>query len=168
MEHNITGSFLQRMLGQRPEARAEVWGAPDYPDLHGWVSFWQTNRGVLVAADIHNLPNSEKMHCNQPFFAFHIHEGQHCSGNEKDPFVDALGHFNPGNCPHPEHGGDLPPLLISGGGAWMAVLTDRFHVQDVIGRTVIVHRQADDFMTQPSGASGAKIACGQIQRMNRR
>ena len=48
------------------------------------------------------------------------------------------------------------------GFAWMAVLTDRFRVPDILGRTVIVHSQPDDFTTQPSGNAGAKIACGVI------
>lgn len=44
-------------------------------------------------------------------------------------------------------------------------LTDRFKVDDVIGRTVIIHDKPDDFTTQPSGNSGEKIACGIINRI---
>ena len=48
--------------------------------------------------------------------------------------------------------------------AFGAFYTDRFYPEDVIGRTVIVHENADDFRTQPSGNSGAMIACGKIVR----
>ena len=63
---------------------------------------------------------------------------------------------------HPEHAGDFPPLLSCGGAAWMAVYTNRFYPEEVIGRTVIIHGGVDDFHTQPLGNSGEMIACGQI------
>ena len=46
----------------------------------------------------------------------------------------------------------------------MKVLTGRFHVGEVIGKTVILHADPDDFHTQPSGNAGAKIACGVIRK----
>ena len=46
----------------------------------------------------------------------------------------------------------------------MKVLTGRFHVGEVLGKTVILHAQPDDFHTQPSGNAGTKIACGVIRR----
>ena len=95
------------------------------------------------------------------FFALHIHEGGSCSGEN---FSDTGGHYNPHNEAHPRHAGDLPPLLLCGGGAYLAVLTDRFSVADVIGRTVVIHGGADDFHTQPAGNAGTKIACGVIRR----
>ena len=65
---------------------------------------------------------------------------------------------------HPYHAGDLPPLFGSGGVAVSVFLTDRFHLEDIIGKTVIIHSSPDDFTTQPSGNAGAKIACGEIKR----
>ena len=44
----------------------------------------------------------------------------------------------------------------------MSVLINKFTVNEIIGRTVIIHSQPDDFTTQPSGNSGKKIACGEI------
>ena len=52
-----------------------------------------------------------------------------------------------------------------GGKAYLKVLTGRFRLEEVIGRTVILHRDPDDFHTQPSGNAGTKIACGVIQRI---
>lgn len=45
----------------------------------------------------------------------------------------------------------------------MYVLTDRFRVRDIIGRTVVIHSGPDDFHTQPAGNAGEKIACGVIR-----
>lgn len=80
-----------------------------------------------------------------------------------DPFADAMPHYDPNGCEHPHHAGDLPPLFENNGFALSLVLTDRFSVDEVIGRTVIVHADPDDFTTQPSGNSGEKIACGVIR-----
>ena len=41
-------------------------------------------------------------------------------------------------------------------------MTDRFFVDEIIGKTIIIHAHLDDFTTQPSGNSGEKIACGEI------
>lgn len=122
----------------------------------GEVTFFAQRNGTLVAADIRGLPDSDT-----GFFAWHIHEGGDCRGSG---FSDTGSHFNPRRQPHPRHAGDLPPLLSCGGKAHMAVVTERFRVQDVIGRTVVIHSQPDDFRTQPAGNSGKKIACGVICR----
>ena len=82
----------------------------------------------------------------------------------RDPFADAGAHYNPHNCRHPYHAGDMPPLFSNGGFAWMAFYTERFKTDEIIGRTVIIHDLSDDFTTQPSGNSGKKIACGEIVR----
>lgn len=105
--------------------------------------------------------NSDK--CSQPIFAMHIHSGGSCSGNETDYFANAMTHYNPNNCPHPYHAGDLPPLFGCDGTAFSAFLTNRFSVQDIVGRTIIIHAKLDDFTTQPSGNSGTKMACGVIK-----
>ncbi|PKM63481.1 MAG: superoxide dismutase family protein [Firmicutes bacterium HGW-Firmicutes-21] len=150
------------MEKSRPAAKAVVKGAPDYPEISGTVNFYPTNQGVLVVAEVYGLPHSRGP-CEGGVFAFHIHEGRSCTGNEEDAFADAAGHYNPQDCEHPHHAGDLPPLFDNDGYAWSAVLTDRFTVDEILGRTVIIHRDVDDFTTQPSGAAGAKIACGVIR-----
>lgn len=144
------------MEEMQASAMAEVRGSAAYPEVKGEVRFFQTDAGVLVAADIMGLP--EQNLCGG-VFGFHIHEGSDCEG---DAFADTKGHYNPKDCLHPYHAGDLPPLFSNHGSAWMAVLTDRFQAEEIIGRTVVIHFGVDDFTSQPAGNSGRKIACGVI------
>ncbi len=136
-------------------AVAYLRGSKDLPLLRGTVGFFQQRGGVLVVADVSGLPKKDG------FFGFHIHAGGSCAGLD---FPETMGHFNPLGAAHPNHAGDLPPLLGCNGKAYMQVLTDRFSIQDVLGRTVVIHSAPDDFKTQPAGNSGTKIACGEIRR----
>lgn len=142
----------------RLAAIARVGGGENAPNLTGMVKFYQRCDGTMVVAEVAGLPKTSET----GFFAFHIHEGRSCGGVD---FADSGSHFNPGRTLHPLHAGDLPPLLSSSGRAYMAVLTDRFCVEEVIGRTVIIHSDPDDFHTQQSGNAGKKIACGVIRRI---
>lgn len=156
-----------RKVRHARQAAAEIEGSSRYPHLKGNVQFFQMKNGVAVAAEFTGLPvpqSREKsgQRNNAQIFAFHIHEGESCTGNETDPFADAKGHYNPGQLPHPLHAGDLPPIFGNSGQAQLLFVTDRFTVDDLIGRTVIVHGQPDDFTTQPSGNAGEKIGCGII------
>lgn len=140
----------------RPAAVARMTGGQGAPLLRGTVKFYQQPGGVLVIADVSGLPRQEG------FFAFHIHEGAACTGAG---FADTRSHYNPTAASHPNHAGDLPPLLGASGRAYMAVLTDRFSIPEIVGRTVVIHESADDFYTQPAGNAGSKIACGVIEKL---
>ena len=72
-------------------------------------------------------------------------------------------HYNPDSMPHPQHAGDLPPLLGNQGYAYQVFYDKRFFVDAILGRSVVIHSMADDFTSQPSGNSGDKIGCGVIQ-----
>ena len=154
---------LYRLLEQPPQGWAQVKGSAQHPDVLGRVRFYQTAYGVVVIAEFTGLPVAEKA-CAEPIFAFHIHEGGACSGTAADPFANTRGHFNPHGCPHPYHAGDLPPLFGCDGIAFLATLTDRFTIEDIIGRTVVIHAAPDDFTTQPAGNAHGKIACGVIRQ----
>lgn len=149
---------------EQNKAIAAISGGKKYKDIYGRVFFTQTADGVIVTAQIYNLPNQNSQ--TNGVFGFHIHEGSDCSGTAEDEFSNALGHYNPQNMPHPYHAGDLPPLFSNNGYAFMQVLTNRFRLNDVIDHVVIIHSMPDDFKTQPSGNSGTKIACGKILRTN--
>ena len=157
--------YFHRILQSRPDASAEISGSDAYPCIKGRINFYQTPYGVIVYSDVCGLP-VKKDECKKEIFAFHIHSGCSCTGNESDPFADAMMHYNPCDCEHPYHAGDLLPLWENGNGcAFEMFLTDRFMVDEIIGRTVIIHLNYDDFSTQPAGNAGEKIACGVIKKM---
>lgn len=140
-----------------PDAVARITGGAEAPQLSGCVEFYQENGCVLVVARISGLPKESET----GFFGFHIHQGRDCSGVG---FPGTEGHYNPMGQAHPEHAGDLPPLIWCRGNAYLCFRTDRFSVNEIIGRTVVIHSDPDDFHTQAAGNAGKKIACGVIQK----
>jgi Cu-Zn family superoxide dismutase len=141
-----------------PVAIARISGGREVPGLTGTAQFYPMWDGVLVVTQVRGLPRE-----GTGIFALHIHEGSRCSGAD---FTDTGGHFNPTELPHPGHAGDLPPLFrCCGGRAYMAVVTNRFTIPEILGRTVVIHSGADDFRSQPAGNAGRKIACGLIRRL---
>jgi Cu-Zn family superoxide dismutase len=159
--------FTNTIRSQKPSAKAEMKGGPIAPSVNGTVNFYKAHRGTLVVAEIYNLPDSVAPSADKPGvnpFGFHIHEGNTCEiGNRNDPFMAASGHYNPNNMPHPLHAGDMPVLFANDGYAFLAFYTDRFTPDQVIGRTVIIHQNPDDFRSQPAGNAGKRLACGVIR-----
>lgn len=141
-----------------PDAVAQIHGGIEAPQLFGCVQFYQEKGCVLIVARISGLPKESET----GFFGFHIHQGENCTGTG---FSETGGHYNPANQTHPKHAGDLPPLLGCQGDTYLSVRTDRFSVCDIIGRTVVIHSNPDDFYSQPAGNSGRKIACGIIHKI---
>ena len=150
------------IFNKRPNAWAKILGNETYANIKGVALFYQTSFGVVVSTQVIGLPK-ETNNCNSPIFAYHIHSGNSCTGNNHDEFFDAGVHLNPNSCLHPYHMGDLPPLFGVDGKAFSSVLTNRFTIKDIIGKTIFIHNMVDDFTTQPAGNSGTKIACGEIK-----
>ena len=146
-----------RCCKNKSDAVARIVGGEEAPQLSGCVRFYQEGGCVLIVAEISGLPKESET----GFFGFHIHQGSECSG---EGFSGTEGHYNPLGQGHPGHAGDLPPLLSCKGNAYLFVKTGRFSVDEIIGRTVVIHSDPDDFRTQPAGNAGKKIACGVIQR----
>jgi len=129
----------------------------------GTVSFTQKGNRVAVVAKVSGLtPGSH---------GFHIHEKGDCSAPDG---MSAGGHFNPTGKPHgnpnlpDHHAGDMPMLLADASGnaslsSDLEVITIGSAATDIIGKAVIVHKDPDDFTTQPTGNSGARVACGVIR-----
>lgn len=129
----------------------------------GTVTFQPRGSRTVVTARITGLkPNAEH--------GFHVHEKGDCSSADAS---SAGGHFNPGGQPHAFHGvrerhaGDMPNLRADANGvASLSWDTDLLTVDSgpagVLGRSVVVHRDPDDFRTQPAGNSGPRLACGVI------
>lgn len=139
----------------------------------GTVGFTQESDGVRIDAQVAKVPPG--------FHGFHVHAVGKC---EPPAFVSAGPHFNPAGKNHPEHAGDLPPLLMSHGeGATMSftVRTTRFRLEDLFdadGSAVIVHANPDNYAHIPAdryrpdpdattlgtGDAGGRIACGVVTR----
>jgi len=131
-------------------------------DVRGLVMFHQMEGQVMVHAIVTGLkPNGEH--------GFHVHETGNCASVDG---TSAGGHFNPDGKPHgppggPHHAGDMPALKADANGR----ADQRFRLVGVTtasgptalaGRSVVVHALPDDYTTQPTGNSGARLACGVI------
>lgn len=130
----------------------------------GAVSFTQKGDKVTLSAKVSGLAPGGH--------GFHIHEKGDCSAPDG---TSAGGHFNPtgkahGNPASPEHhAGDMPMLQADASGnasltAELDAVAIGGGVTDIVGKSVIVHKDADDFKTQPTGNSGARVACGIITK----
>lgn len=104
----------------------------------------------------------------------HLHTVGRCDG---PAFISAGGHLNPGQHQHGtdnpagSHLGDMPNLTVAPDGTVstdLAVAANRQALEaslfDADGTAVVIHASADDYKTDPSGNSGARIACGVFQR----
>lgn len=152
-------AFVQQLSENRPQAMAWVRGNAANPRLSGLVKFYDTPfGGILVEAEVFGLPNITTPGSSN-FYAMHIHQFGDCSEN----FIHTGDHYNPGSTLHPQHAGDMAPLLGNQGYAWTAFYDKRYRISDIINRSVIIHAHPDDFVTQPSGNSGEKIGCGLIR-----
>ncbi|WP_420993429.1 superoxide dismutase family protein [Cupriavidus sp. 30B13] len=131
----------------------------------GTVTFTQRGDRVLVKADVTGLPpNTEH--------GFHVHEKGDCSSPDA---MSAGGHFNPTGKPHgsmsmpDHHAGDINNLRADASGRAQASfeltgVTVAPGPTSVVGRAVVVHKDPDDYRTQPTGNSGGRVACGVIAK----
>jgi Cu-Zn family superoxide dismutase len=129
----------------------------------GTVRFVSTGGKVRVSGEVRGLkPGAEH--------GFHVHEKGDCSGGDG---MTAGGHFNPSGAPHgrhaqgTHHAGDLPSLKADASGVARfdfesATIGVGQGAADVVGRGLIVHRDPDDYQTQPTGNAGPRLACAVI------
>ena len=151
-----------------PTAAAYVSGGPLRPEITGMVFFQDTIGGTIVTAQLIGLPDYKPAMGNgNPIgpHGFHIHENGTCEiGNPNEPFQAAGSHWNPTDQPHGNHAGDFPVLFSNSGRAYMSFYTNKFRVNEVVGKTVIIHENPDDYRTQPAGNAGKRLACGVVER----
>ncbi|HEV7433595.1 MAG TPA: superoxide dismutase family protein [Pseudorhizobium sp.] len=134
----------------------------------GTATLQETPNGLLIQAKITNLPPG--------IHGFHVHETGEC--NVEGGFKSAGGHFAPGDNEHGfmvengPHAGDLAnQTAMEDGTMVVEVFSENLRltegdnaVLDDDGAAIVVHSTADDYRTQPSGASGDRIACGVIEQ----
>ncbi|GAA5784802.1 superoxide dismutase family protein [Chitiniphilus shinanonensis] len=127
--------------------------------VRGNVQFSDTADGLRVTGEITGL--SPGAH------GFHVHERGDCSAPDAS---SAGGHYNPDNHPHGDadpsrhHAGDLGNIEADADGrAKVDAIVPGLTTARLKGRGLVVHDQPDDLKTQPSGASGDRIACGVVR-----
>lgn len=144
----------------KPFACAKMLGNTAYPNLYGEANFYEDpSKGVWVMVKVQGLPDQNTEN-QSGFYGLHIHEIGNCS----IPFNKTGEHYNPTKASHPDHAGDLPPLLGSHGFAYSLFHTTRFTAKEILNKSIVIHSDEDDFTTQPSGNSGNKIGCGVIRK----
>jgi Cu-Zn family superoxide dismutase len=133
----------------------------------GTVVLEQERNGVGLDVRVTGLPAG--------VHGIHLHGVGRCDAPD---FTTAGAHFNPAlhqhgfNNPQGPHAGDLRNLTVGANGVGRAELSDGnvtlgegpTSLFDADGTSIVVHASADDYLTDPSGNSGARIACGVITR----
>jgi Cu-Zn family superoxide dismutase len=164
----VVSSLLIAACAQTPTAGTGPGAAAEMKPtagnaVSGTVRFEQSGSKVIVSAAITGLkPSAEH--------GFHVHEKGDCSAPDA---MSAGGHFNPAGKPHghygkaERHSGDMPNLRADASGAARVMWeTDLLSVgsgaANVIGRSVVIHRDPDDYASQPAGNAGPRLACGVI------
>lgn len=128
----------------------------------GSVRAWQTAGGISFHIDASGLPHG--------IHGIHVHAVGRC---DPPDFASAGGHWNPAarkhglNNPAGPHGGDLPNVNVAANGVLSATVTlpgaSIASLLDADGAAIVLHAGPDDYMTDPSGNSGGRIACAVIQ-----
>lgn len=131
--------------------------------VRGLVMFHEHDGHLMVHARLSGLkPNGEQ--------AFHLHDKGDCASADGS---SAGGHFNPDGQPHgpqggAHHAGDMPSLKADAQGnvdqhfALSGPSLDAGQPGYIVGRSVVVHANPDDYTTQPTGNAGGRVACGVI------
>jgi Cu-Zn family superoxide dismutase len=143
-----------------PSASADL-QARSGSTVAGKISFAEKDGRLRVEAMVSGLTPGEH--------GFHVHEAGDCSAPDAS---SAKGHFNPMAKAHghhaseEHHGGDMPNLIANARGEakYSADLRGLSLTgpTGVVGRSVVIHADPDDYKSQPAGNSGKRIACGVI------
>ena len=131
----------------------------------GTAKFTQKNKMVEMDINVYKLKPG--MH------AIHIHENGDCSATDGS---SAGGHWNPSGESHGKwdkdefHMGDIGNLVADKDGtARLVFKTDKWCMgctdekKNIIGKSIIIHADKDDFKTQPTGNAGGRVGCVEIK-----
>jgi Cu-Zn family superoxide dismutase len=147
-----------------PSATAELKSA-DGTDV-GTVALTQTRSGVSLKLTLKGLPQGEH--------AFHVHAVGKC----EPPFTSAGPHFNPAQkkhglkSPDGHHAGDMSNVTVGADGTLTLTVVNKDitlekgkpnSVFQDAGTALVVHAGKDDYVTDPAGNAGDRIACGVIK-----
>jgi len=153
---SLTGCAAMEPRGGTAMPVVSALGAPI-----GTVRAWQTAGGVSFHVEARGLPHG--------LHGLHLHSVGRC---DPPDFKTAGAHWNPGSKQHgmsnPQgpHAGDLPNVEVAANGVLSATVTvpgaTMAALLDADGSALVLHAAADDYKTDPSGNSGARIACAVI------
>ena len=159
--------FAATLSAQPPQkaAHADIYNAKG--EKIGSATLQETKEGVKVALDVAQLPPGTH--------ALHFHAVGKCDAPD---FKTAGPHFNPEGKKHgtknPEgpHAGDLPNFDVGADGrAKVSVTATHVTLGDgpnslfqTDGTAAVIHEKPDDYMTDPAGNAGARIACGVVKK----
>jgi Cu-Zn family superoxide dismutase len=129
----------------------------------GTLTLQQKADGVRISGEVRGFSPASA-------HGFHVHEKGDCSAADAS---SAGPHFNPLGSPHgkmgaaPHHAGDMPNIVADNrGAAQVDVLVPGATLTpgpaSIAGRAIVVHRDPDDYATQPAGNAGPRLACGVI------
>jgi Cu-Zn family superoxide dismutase len=167
-EHMRKLIFLLPLLDAAACAPVEPQGGAPMPLVNalgapiGNVRAWQTSGGVTFRIDASGLPHG--------IHGLHVHSVGRC---DPPDFTSAGAHWNPAgkqhgmNNPQGPHAGDLPNVDVAANGVLAATVTlpgaTMAELLDADGAALVLHAKADDYMTDPSGNSGGRIACAVVR-----
>jgi Cu-Zn family superoxide dismutase len=166
----ILGVFLALVLGcgQGSTSTAKATLVNNQGKKVGQATLTETSKGVKIDMTVENLPPG--------VHAFHIHQNGVCTPPD---FKSAGGHFNPYGKQHGflnpagPHAGDLPNITVGADGTAKVVtvtklVTLKSGAKNSLfppgGTSLVIHAGADDYVTDPAGDAGPRIACGAITR----
>jgi superoxide dismutase, Cu-Zn family len=129
----------------------------------GTVTVSEDNKGIVFQVTVNGIPAGPH--------GFHVHEKGDCAAAMKDGKPEAGGaagaHYDPeGNKSHagPQgggHKGDLPALTADATGVNETVMAPKLKLSDVLGRTLVIHEDGDNYSDNPANGGGkGRIACG--------
>ena len=128
----------------------------------GTIRAWQTAGGIAFRIDAHGLPHG--------VHGIHVHPIGRC---DPPDFASAGTHWNPTNRQHGlnnpmgPHAGDIPNVTVAANGVLRETVilphATMAELLDADGAAILIHAGADDYVSQPSGNSGPKIACAVLR-----
>lgn len=148
-----------------PQATSELRNAKG--EVVGNASFWESVEGVRVIAQVQGVAPGKH--------GTHLHAVGKC---DPPDFTTASGHFNPGGKKHGlknpagPHAGDLPSLEVAADGTGrleyvtklVTLASGPTSLFDADGSALVIHANPDDDVTDPTGNSGGRIACGVVSK----
>jgi superoxide dismutase, Cu-Zn family len=165
----LTLASIPPVIGAASKARAVAHLAARNGESAGTATFIATSHGVLIELDVKGLTPGPH--------AVHIHTSGNC--DPKVAFTSAGPDlsFEPTKmhgflAPHGPHAGDLPNEFAASDGTLRASVISnaislgngKKSIFDRDGASIIIHAKADDYVSQPAGNAGDRVACGVIER----